>query len=240
MNRNNPFRIAIWTMLSGFGLTVAMTVPNIDSARALLLAGRVAGDKNGTTQIAGKSGFIDSSTKSFNSIDPETTVISDSLPVLLGPILPNDTTSHEGPVRDLTARNISIEKTVSEEVGLNGAPESGFDMARFESHLMELLEKVDRLEHFQMQRQMSVPDPSAYLFFQNQISRQLEILEDRLQAFSTHQPVEHPVPITPDTFRPILRITQSTHDPSSPERTQDENSSDTVPLPRIIPKGTPW
>jgi hypothetical protein len=217
MNRTNPLRIAIWAMLSGFGLTVAMAVPNLDSTRALLLAGRLAGDGNGTTNLDDTVDLTGNSSNPIISIEPETAAASDSPTVPLGPITPNDST-----------------------------PEFSFDTARFESHLMELLEKVDRLEHFQMQRQMSVPDPSAYLFFQNQLFQQLELLDDRLRAIATHQPVEHSVPITPiepitpDTFRPILRTTQSTHDPLSPERNQDENSSDTVPLPRIIPKGTPW
>lgn len=240
MNRNNPFRIAIWTMLSSFGLAVAMAVPNLDSTRAMLLAGHLHAAGNPITTIGEKSEFAGSFSDPLNVNEPGTTPSSNSLSVLLGPITPNNTTSHEGPVHDDTARNVSAAEIVSEELELNGTPEPGFDTARLESHLVELLEKVDRLEHLQIQRQMSVPEPSAYLFIQNQLSRQIEELEDRLQTFSTNQPGQHSVTITPDAHKSIWKTTRSKHDLLSPERKQDEKSSDRISLPRIIPKGTPW
>ena len=118
--------------------------------------------------------------------------------------------------------------------------ESTFDTARLESQLVELLEKVDRLEQLQIQQQTSVPDPSVYLFFQNEISRQIDELDHRLQALSTNQRSQQSVTIAPDAQRSIRKPTQIKHDQLSPERKQDEKSSDRISLPRIIPKGTPW
>ncbi len=240
MNRKNPFRIATWTMLSSLGLTVAMTVPNLDSARALLLAGYLHDAGNRITTIDGKSEYTGSFSDPLNVNEPGTTDFSDSQPVSLGLDTSNNVSSHEASVHDVTARNVFAEKIVSEELERNTAPESGFDTTHLESHLVELLEKVDRLEHLQIQHQMSVPDPSAYLFFQNQLSRQIEELEDRLQTFSTNQPVQQSVTSTPDAHKSIWKTTRSKHDLLSPERKQDEKSSDRISLPRIIPKGTPW
>lgn len=227
-------------MLLGFGLTVAMAVGNLDSARTLLLAGHLHAAGNPVTTIDGKSKLAGSFSDPLNVNEPGTTHSSDLAPVLLGPITPDTTTSHEGPVHDVTARNVSAQKIVSEELERNGTPEPGFDTARLESHLLELLEKVDRLEHLQIQHQMSVPDPSAALFFQNQLSRQIEELEVYLQTFSTNQPVQQSVTITPDAHKSIWKTTRSKHDLLSPERKQDEKSSDKISLPQRIPQGTPW
>ena len=240
MHRNNPFRIAKWTMLLSIGLTVAMTVPNLSSARALLLAGYLHDAGNRITPIDGKSEYAGSFSDPLNVNEPGATQSSDSPPLLIGPNTPVNTTSHAGPVHDVTARNVSAREIVSEELERKATLESGFDTAQLESHLVELLEKVDRLEHLQIQYQTSVPDPSAYLFFQNQLSRQIEELGDHLQAFSTNQPSQQSVTITPGAHRSISKTTQSNQDLSSPERNQDEKSSDRISLPRIIPKGTPW
>ena len=240
MNRKDPFRIVMWTMLLSFGLTVAMAVPNLDSPRALLLAGYLNGAGNRITTIDGKSENTGSFSDPLNVNEPGMTESSDSPPVLLGPITPNTTMSLEEPVHEITARNAFAQEINSEYFKLYVTPESGFDTARLESQLMELLEKVDRMEHLQIQRQMSVPDPSVYLSFQNQLSRQIEELEDRLQAFMTIQPGQQSVTITPGAQKSISRTTQPKRDLLSPERNQDEKSSDRISLPRIIPEGTPW
>jgi len=196
-------------MLSSFGLTVAMAVPNLDSTRALLPAGYLHGAGDRITTTEGHSEYTGSFSNPLNVNEPETTESSESPPALLGPVTTNNTTSHEESAHDVTARNAVAQEIIPEEFELYVTPESGFDTARLESHLMELLEKVDRLEHLQIQRQMSAPDPSAFLFFQNQLSRQIEKLEDRLQAVSTNQPGQQSVTITPDAHKPISRTTLS-------------------------------
>ena len=236
MKRKNPFQIATWTLLSGFGLTVAMAVPNLDSVRMLLLTGNLNSAGKRVAAIDGQSELTGSFSNPLNVNEPGTTEPSNFPPVLLGPT----TASHEAPVHVVTAWNVSVPEIVSDELKLNSAPESGFDSARFESHLMELLEKVDRLEHLHIQHQMFIPDPSAYLFFQNQLSRQIEELEDHLQAFSENRPDQQSVTITPDTHDSIWKTTRSKYDLLSPGRKQGEKSSDRISLPHIISKGTPW
>ena len=220
-------------MLLSFGLTVVMAVPNLDSARALLLAGHLHAAENRITTIDGKSEYTGSFSDPLNVNEPGTTESLDSPPVLLGPITPNNTTSHEGPVHDVTARNVSAQEIVTEELELNATLKSAFDTARLESHLVELIEKVDRLEHLQIQHQMSVPDPSAYHFFQNQISRQIDELDNRLHAFSTNRLDQQSATITPDAHKSVWKPTRSKHNLLSPERKQDEKSLDRISLPRV-------
>ena len=212
-------------MLLSFGLTVAMAVPHLDSASALLQG--ISGFPRGV----GQSGRIADNKSDQNVTDEildaprlqgtETTAIPDSPAVLLSLRDERDRPLDTKPALELPVQNISTQQT--EAVGL--VPDTGygnFDPTRLETRLEELLEKVDRLEQFHLQQQqfqaqqrMSVPDPEEFLRLHIRLSKRLEELNQRLQSFSSTQPAEPRNPF-------LLDFTDSAHAEFSTETEQEQ------------------